>query len=286
MAMGCQCKDRICQRCVHVGDVRRCPSCRKPRRRRVVDRKWLKREWRNAPLEPCLGCHKAVYPRYLHKHEQRCVKYRDMFDALFHEDATLLRQQSELQQAAIADLESRVDAQSDTIEELSAHVEDMEVIIETQEEERRLYRIEQSRTIRAMDALFRRFTHMRHFLFTAERRHRAAEQEQQQQEQQQHQQHHQQHAIDVSNEHDEHEAEEEEEEDNDNDNDDDDHDDDDDHHHHFIVRHDGLPPRSPFPHHRSPNTPPRPVQVQIETATAPAEEEGRSWSSSVSSSTL
>ena len=139
MAMGCRCKHKICQRCVQVGDVKRCPTCRKPRRRPVVDRKWLKREWRNAAqnLQPCPGCRKSVAVRYLHKHEQRCVKYRDQFDAQYLEESLLLRRQAATDEATIAVLESRLNAQADTIEEyLSASQEVLQAALARTEAQR------------------------------------------------------------------------------------------------------------------------------------------------------
>lgn len=144
-----------------------------------MDRKWLKREWRNAPqqLQSCLGCHKSVTCRYLHKHEQRCVKYRDQCDAHFLEESSLLRRQVTADEATVAALEVRVSAQADTIEDLEDHVEELESIIERQEEVRRIYHMEQGRTLRTVEVILSRLTNARQFLRTAQSRHRVIMQE-------------------------------------------------------------------------------------------------------------
>lgn len=153
MSMGCKCQERLCQRCFKVGDVHKCPTCRKPKKQPKVDRKWLKREWKQGQLVPCLGCEKEVYSRYIHKHEMRCTKYRNLIHNLFEEDMRMRRVQNEQNQTKITEMESRLDLQSDLIEDLEEQVEDLQQLTQRQEEERQLYVVEHSRLLRSLQTL-------------------------------------------------------------------------------------------------------------------------------------
>lgn len=162
MSMGCKCHDRLCQRCAKVGGVTKCPTCRKYKKQPKVDRKLLKNEWKQGNLMPCPGCKKDVYTRYLHRHETKCPKYRDVIQKLFEEDLRVRRIENERNEKAMADMESRLDLQADTIDELEEHVDELERLSKRQEEERQLYVIEHGRLLRSLESIMSPlFTNMR-----------------------------------------------------------------------------------------------------------------------------
>ena len=152
MTMGCSCTERLCQRCSKIGDVTKCPTCRKYKKKPRVDRKLLKSSWKAGDLIKCLGCSREVYSRYLHRHETRCPKYRDAIQALFEEDLRVRRVQCERNENAMADMEARLDIQADTIDELEDQVEELERLSQRQEQERQLYVLENGRLLRSLES--------------------------------------------------------------------------------------------------------------------------------------
>lgn len=151
MSMGCHCQERLCQRCFKVGGVTKCPMCRKFKKQPRVDRKLLKKEWKQGSTIKCLGCEKDVIVRYLHRHETRCPKFRDKVQAMFEEDLRMRRVQTEKNEKAMADMEARLDLQADTIEELEDQVEELERLSRHQEEERQLFVVEHGRLLRTLE---------------------------------------------------------------------------------------------------------------------------------------
>jgi len=151
MAMGCQCRERICQRCVNIGEVHKCPTCRKVRSNPKVDRRTLHafREREAA----CLGCGKAFLARQLHGHEARCARYRSYIDALFLEDVRARRRQADEDEQRMDDMQWRMGVQQETIQELEEHIDDLEANVAKHEGERRLYAAEQTELLRQLDSL-------------------------------------------------------------------------------------------------------------------------------------
>lgn len=150
MNMGCQCVDRVCQRCHRCGDVRRCPQCRKHRKTPTVDRGWLRATWRQLAVAACLGCNRDIAARHLHKHEKRCVKYRAMIDAAFEEDLRMRRVQAEDHRRRITELEDRVDLQEDLIDDLDDRVDGLR-------EENRALTAEHARVQHTLDTVLQPF---------------------------------------------------------------------------------------------------------------------------------
>ncbi len=151
MSMGCKCQERLCQRCFKVGDVTKCPTCRKYKKQPKVDRKLLRKEWKQGALIKCLGCEKEMYARHLHRHETRCPKYRDVVQGMFEEDLRARRIQDNRNEQAMAEMEARLDIQADTIDELEDQVEELERTSKKQEEERQLYMLEHGRLLRSLE---------------------------------------------------------------------------------------------------------------------------------------
>lgn len=127
MTMGCKCSDRVCQRCVKIGDIHKCPQCRKPKKVPTVDKAWLKTMWRKGDPTTCLGCNRDVHPRSIHKHERKCVKYRAMMDKLFEEDIAMRRVQADTHRRQIEELEDRVEFQNELIDDLEDRLEHQKV---------------------------------------------------------------------------------------------------------------------------------------------------------------
>ena len=153
MCMGCKCHEKICQRCFKAGDVRKCPMCRKGKAHPNVDRKWLRRKWKAAGTQPCLGCDKAVAYKSLHKHENKCIKYRNWIDELYEEDARMRRIQADKHAKAVTEMEERIDIQAEMIDELESQIEEMEDVCHEQDEELKTYSMEQTRLLRTLDSL-------------------------------------------------------------------------------------------------------------------------------------
>ena len=151
MSMGCRCRERICQRCVSIGNIQKCPTCRKVRAKPKVDRRMLQtyREQEAA----CLGCGQALLACRLHAHEKRCNRYRSHIDALFLEDVRARRRQADEDERRMSDMQWRMGVQQETIQELEEHIDDLEQSVAKQEDERRLYAAEQSEVLRQLDSL-------------------------------------------------------------------------------------------------------------------------------------
>jgi uncharacterized coiled-coil protein SlyX len=152
MSMGCKCQERLCQRCFKLGDVTKCPTCRKFKKQPKVDRKLLRKEWKQGHLAKCPGCEKEMYARYLHRHETRCPKYRDVIQGLLEEDLRVRRVQNDRTEQTMAEMETRLDIQADTIDELEDQVEALERTSKRQEDERQLYVLEHGRLLRSLEA--------------------------------------------------------------------------------------------------------------------------------------
>jgi hypothetical protein len=153
MSMGCKCQEKLCQRCFKAGDVRKCPTCRRGKSNPKVDRKWLRRKWKLGTTEACLGCAKEVATRFLHKHETKCIRFRDLMDSWMEEDARMRRLQAEANQVAASEMEARIEIQAEVMDQMETQIDELESVVRQQEEERRSYCTEQARLLRTLDSL-------------------------------------------------------------------------------------------------------------------------------------
>lgn len=153
MSMGCKCQEKLCQRCFKAGDVHKCPTCRRGKSNPKVDRKWLRRKWKLGTTEACLGCAKDVVTRFLHKHETKCLRYRDFMDNCMEEDARMRRLQAEATMVAVSEMETRIEIQGEEMEHMETQIDELESVVRQQEEERRSYCTEQARLLRTLDSL-------------------------------------------------------------------------------------------------------------------------------------
>lgn len=154
MSMGCKCEERCCQRCFKTGDIRKCPTCRHAKKHPNVDRKLLKREWKAISSQAsCLGCEKTMSARHLHKHENKCVLYRNRMDADYQEDIRLRRKQAAETEVSMVEMEARLDLQADMIDDMEEQMEEMETMAKQQEEQRQAYCTEQAKQIRLLDSI-------------------------------------------------------------------------------------------------------------------------------------
>ncbi len=151
--MGCKCQEKLCQRCYKAGDVHKCPTCRRVKVNPKVDRKWLRRKWKLGTSEACLGCGKHVVTRFLHKHETKCIKYRDVMDGWMEEDARLRRLQAEADRATVSEMETRLDLQNEVMDGMENQIDELESVVKQQEDERKSYSTEQTRLLRTLDSL-------------------------------------------------------------------------------------------------------------------------------------
>ncbi len=153
MSFGCKCKDKCCQRCFKAGDIRKCPTCRREKRTPKVDRKWLKRKRKLDSSKACLGCGKCVVTRLLHKHEEKCVKYRDVMDSKMEEDARMRRVQAEQSAVAVAEMETRTEIQGEVMDQMETQIDELDALVTHHHTENQVYRNEQARILNTMDAL-------------------------------------------------------------------------------------------------------------------------------------
>jgi phage shock protein A len=127
--------------------------CRREKHTPKVDRKWLKLKRKLDSSKVCLGCDKAVVTRLLHKHEEKCVKYRDLMDGKMEEDARMRRVQAEQYRATATDMETRLEIQSDVMEQMETQIDELDALVTHLDTERQVYRSEQARILNTMDSL-------------------------------------------------------------------------------------------------------------------------------------
>ena len=153
MSFGCKCKEKCCRRCVKTGDLTKCPACRREKIVPKVDRKLLKRERALGSRMACLGCDKCVATRLLHKHEEKCVKYRDVMDLKMEEDARMRRVQAAQNAAVVAEMETRLEIQGDVMDQMSTQIDELDALVTHNDSETHVYRNEQARILSTLDGL-------------------------------------------------------------------------------------------------------------------------------------
>lgn len=124
---GCECTDRICQNCCRMGELERCPLCRKTAPMTAVDRALLKTARANtAPgAAVCLGCSKPFPSKKLASHERSCSVYRDWFDRMLCAEIALRSNEITKASETNQDFTDRMEFQEERIEELEEIVEDL-----------------------------------------------------------------------------------------------------------------------------------------------------------------
>lgn len=157
MNMGCQCHEKICKRCVTVGNVVNCPLCRKYRRKPLADNKWRRKRCNENQMitEACLGCGDVLSITEISTHEYTCPKYRDILDCVRDEEFTVCRNRADIRESEIQELNERVDIQNRELEDLEENCDGLKVVILSYETEKRIYDCEQQEIIGALNKLSR-----------------------------------------------------------------------------------------------------------------------------------
>lgn len=157
MNMGCQCHEKICKRCVTVGNVVNCPLCRKYRRKPSIDSKWRRRRCKENQMttESCLGCNEVFAVGEISTHEYMCPKYRDILDGVRDEEFSVCRSRADNRESEIQVLSERVDIQNRELEDLEENCDGLKVVILSYETEKRMYDCEQQEILGALNKLSR-----------------------------------------------------------------------------------------------------------------------------------
>ena len=115
---GCECSDRICQNCVRMGSLSRCPTCRKTSPMTAVDWETLRSTRNITPVGSCLGCSTSVPSKKLAQHERSCAVYRDWFDAMLCAEIGIRSEELSRKSESAQEFADRLQWQSERIEDL------------------------------------------------------------------------------------------------------------------------------------------------------------------------
>jgi hypothetical protein len=156
--MGCQCTEKICNWCVVLGNVVNCPTCRKHRRKPIVDHTWLHSQMIETESQSsisCSGCDKDFKVCDISSHERRCIKYRDYLDSLHVDNVVSHRDRANQCETEMKVMTERLELQEDEMEEMEDACNSYKVLLAAYEAEKRVYAYEQQNMLAALNKVSR-----------------------------------------------------------------------------------------------------------------------------------